>query len=327
MVEFLDACHRGGILDERHTALPLSRIGSAEFIERLTRMVALKEGFGELLSRGLIDAAAELGREARALLPHVIATPGSEKKDYDPRLLIITALIYATEPRRCIQQLHEVVAPVMAWLGGDGKNPGAMFSSESFRRYAEKAWGSAVAADFSTFEGKALAAKLIQDRVYARECLVVCDLRWSVSQVGRVLGPSPDRVRETDIFTAVTGRELDWTELTKLGERIFNLQRAIFLRDGRRGRPDDTILEHFFTVPLGKNELFYDADCLVPGRDGAVISRAGAVLDREQFEAMKTEYYQHRGWDAASGLPRASTLGALGLNDIAAGLAERGLVK
>ena len=329
MIEFLEACYKEGILNEKETGLPLSKIGGPEFIQELIRKIALKEGFGVILSKGIITAAGEIGPRAKEMLHLFVATRGSEKKDYDPRLLITTALCYATEPRRPIQQLHEVCMLVMMWLGmgPDTGKPGEMLSSENLRRIAAKIWGSTVAADFSTYEGKALAAKKLQDRVFAKESLVVCDLRWTMTQAARILGTSADTVTEDQVYSAITGKETDNADFTAIGERIFNLQRAILLRQGWPGRDGDSILDYFFTEPLKKGELFYNADGLMPGKDGEIISRIGAVVDKDKFEQMKTEYYGFRGWDAATGLPKKAKLAELGLNDVAADLAGRGLLK
>ena len=329
MVEFIEACHQEGIIDEKKTGLPLSKIGGPEFIEELTRKIALKEGFGATLAKGIIAAAGEIGPKAKEMLHLFVATRGSEKKDYDPRLLITTALCYATEPRRPIQQLHEVSMLAMMWLGmgpGAGK-PGAMFSTENLRKVAEKVWGSAAAADFSTYEGKALAAKKLQDRVFFKESMVVCDLRWTMAQVNRALGTSPDTVSEAQVYSAITGKEIDDAGLAAYGERIFNLQRAILLRQGWQGRKGDSILDYFFTEPLKKGEIFFNVDGLMPGKDGEIISRVGAIVDKDGFEQMKTDYYEHRGWDAATGFPKKSKLRELKLNDVADDLAKRGLLK
>jgi aldehyde:ferredoxin oxidoreductase len=328
MIEFLEACYHEGIIDEYKTGLPLSQIGGPDFIEKLTRMIAFREGFGATLANGISSAAGEIGPRAQEMLPRFVATSGSEKKDYDPRLLITTALCYAFEPRRAIYQLHEVASVAMAWLGmGPDSKPGAVFSYDSLCRVAEKIWGSAAAADFSTYEGKALAAKMLQDRVLAKESLVVCDLRWTLSLAGRVLGTTPDTVTEAQVYSAVTGKETDDAGLAALGERVFNLQRAILLREGREGRKDDTIMDYFFTEPLKKGELFFNAEGLMPGKNGEVISRLGCVVERDGFEKIKTEYYAYRGWDAATGFPTGVKLNELGLGDVAADLAKRGLAK
>jgi len=327
MIEWLDACFQEGLINERETGLPLSKVGSPEYIEELTRIIAFREGFGDILSRGIIPAAAVVGPKAEALLPRVVATRGGEKKDYDPRLFITTALVYATEPRRAISQLHEISSPLMMWVGMGGGEPGELFSVESYRKAAEIIWGSAVAADLSTYEGKAVTAKKIQDHVFAKESLVVCDLRWTMTQYSRALGTTADTVTESQVYSAITGKEIDDAELDRIGERIFNLQRAILLRQGWQGRKDDRLLEYFFTEPLRQGELFYNPECLAPGKDGETISKIGATVDRDKFEGMKTEYYGLRGWDAETGLPTKARLAELHLNDVAADLAGRGLLK
>jgi aldehyde:ferredoxin oxidoreductase len=327
VIEFLDAGHQEGFLSEEKTGLPLSKIGSAEFMQELTRQISLREGFGATLAAGVMVAAEAVG--VKKELPRFIATRAGEKKDYDPRLMITTALFYATEPRRPIQQLHEVAQLSMMWsdMMGRGNKPGEIFSSKDFRKLAEKIWGGAIAADFSTYEGKALAAKIIQDRVFAKESLVLCDLRWTLSQIGCTLGTTSDTVTEAQIYAAISGKEIDDAELAKMGERIFNLQRAILLRQGWRGRKDDTLMDYYFTEPLQKGELFFNAEGLMPGKDGNIISRVGAVVEKDKFETMKTEYYSLRGWDTATGLPTKDKLVELQLEDVAVDLAGKGLIK
>ena len=328
VIEFLEGCYQEGLLDEKKTGLPLSKIGSEEFIEKLIRQIALKEGFGAILARGVVAAADAVGPKAKEMLPRIISTRAGEKKDYDPRLFITTALFYATEPRRPIQQLHEIILLVMRWRGMDPNDkPGRLLSNKNFRRVAAKLWGSEAAADFSTYEGKALAAKKIQDRVFAKESLVLCDLRWTEAQINRVTGNSGDTVTEAQIYSAITGKEVDDEELAKIGERIFNLQRAILLRQGWGGRQGDKILDYYFTEPLKSGEIFIHPDGLMPGKDDEIITRVGAVIERDKFEQMKTEYYQLRGWDAVTGLLTCGKLTELKLDDVADELAGRGLLK
>ena len=338
MIEWINACQEAGLITEKQTGLPLTKIGSPEFIEKLMGMIACREGFGEILAQGTIAAAKEIGVEAEKMLHSYIATRGSETKDYDPRLMITTSLLYATEPRRPIQQLHGVCSLVMAWLGeGAGKPVGSFnaedlpdndkprkFTIEDFRKTAEKFWGSAIATDFSTLEGKSLAAKIIQDRAFVKESLVLCDLRWPAMVIP---GGTGDSTLESRIYSAVTGKETDEQELNRTGERIFNLQRAILLRQGWRGRQDDRILDYYHTEPLEKAEIFWNTNGLVPGKDDKIISKIGTIVDRDDFEKLKDEYYELRGWDVASGLPNESKLEELGLQDIAGDLRERGLVK
>ena len=57
-----------------------------------------------------------------------------------------------------------------------------------------------------------------------------------------------------------------------------------------------------------------------------MVSKAGAVLDRDKFESLKDEYYSLRGWDVATGLQTRAKLEQLGLGDMVDDLEQRGLI-
>ena len=327
MIEWIIECHKEGLLRDKDTGLPLSKVGSSEFIETLTRKIALREGFGDILAQGMLKAAESVGGRAKELLNNVIATSANEKKDYDPRLFLTTALLYATEPRRPINQLHEVSMVLFAWLGRQGGGPAAAFSSEDFRKVAKRFWGDEIAADFSTYKGKALAAKKVQDRQYVKESLILCDFKFPMLVNMRSEDHIGDPTLESQIFSAITGKETDEEGLYKIGERILNLQRAVRLRQGWGGRKGDRLLDYLHTEPLKKGDIFFNPECLVPGKDGKSISKIGVVVERAEFEKMKDEYYELRGWDVESGLPTKAKLKELGLGDVAADLERRGLLK
>ncbi|MBA7673041.1 putative oxidoreductase YdhV [subsurface metagenome] len=193
------------------------------------------------------------------------------------------------------------------------------------RRIAETFWGSAAAADYSTYEGKALASKKIQDRWHALESLVLCDLYWPVICSGNTADHQGDSTMESQVLSAITGRKIDEAELNIIGERIFNLQRAILMRQGWGGRSGDRLLDYLHNEPL--QYLRFNRECIVLGRDGEAASRKGAVVDRVEFERMKDEYYTLRSWDVASGLQTRAGLEKLELKDIADDLKSRGLLK
>jgi aldehyde:ferredoxin oxidoreductase len=129
---------------------------------------------------------------------------------------------------------------------------------------------------------------------------------------------------ESRILSAVLGKSIGEQELYGVGERIFNLQRAILVREGHRGRRSDNLPDHFFDLPVQYDQA--NADCLVPGKGGEVVSRRGAVVDRDEFEKTKDEYYELRGWDVATGLQTGGTLRKLGLAEVADDLEGSGLL-
>jgi aldehyde:ferredoxin oxidoreductase len=110
--------------------------------------------------------------------------------------------------------------------------------------------------------------------------------------------------------------------MDQLGKRIHAVQRADQIRDGHNGRQDDVLEDFHFTVGI-KGDFLND-QCIVPGKNGEVYSRKGMTLDRKEFEKMKDEYYQIRGWDVASGLPTRKSLEDLDLKEIADTLDEEG---
>ena len=50
------------------------------------------------------------------------------------------------------------------------------------------------------------------------------------------------------------------------------------------------------------------------------------VVDREQFENMKSEYYEIRGWDPHTGLQKRTRLQELNLGEMADTLEKEGLL-
>jgi aldehyde:ferredoxin oxidoreductase len=325
MIEWLGRCYSEGILNEEESGLPLSRIGSAEFIETLVKKISLREGFGEILAGGIIKAARGLGRGSGSLIGSSIMTRAGETRDHDPRLMLANALLLAMEPRKPVQLNHASALPLTRWVNWKAGRKDAFLSSEIFQRLAERYWGSPEAGDFSTCEGKSLAAKKIQDYGYIKESLILCDLAWPIYQVKNSeirIGPY---FLESRILSAITGVHFDEADLANVGERIFNLQRAILMREGWGGRKGDIILDYLHKEPL--KMVFYDPECIVPGKDGAVASRRNAVIEETVFEKLKDEYYGLRGWDVESGYQTEKKLAELGLEDIAAGLAEINLLK
>lgn len=323
MLLWLWRCFQAGIVTEESTGIPLSKPGSMEFIESLIKTLALRQGFGEVLAQGTFKAAAHLGPKAQEQLTDYFS-PSAQRSDYEPRLYITTGLLLAMEPRQPIQQLHEISLLVGRWLRWVNKKPGAFVSSDLMRAIAKKFWGSELAADFSTYEGKSQCAVKIQDRQNTKESLVLCDWLWPITDVEFMEDHLGDPAFESKVYSAITGNELDEAGLSQFGERIFNLQRAIMAREGHRGREADTVTQSWFTSPLRYHLV--QPECLVPGKNGEPLCRKGEVLDKQKFEQMKDEYYALRGWDVATGLQKRGGLVQLGLPEVAEELQKEELL-
>lgn len=311
MIYWLHRCYQEGIISEQDSGLLLTKIGSWEFFEQLLRKITFREGIGDVLALGTLQASQELGKCATELIGDLVITRSNELNVYDPRLFITPALLYATETRMPIAALHEVSMTLHEWEGLKGIGirqdaEGTFLSYEDLFEIAEIFWGSASAVDFSTWEGKALAAKKIQDRTCLKDSIGLCDFMWPVLFVKHKDRRIGDPSLESQLVSAVTGTEVDREKLESIGEKVFDLQRVILIREGWRGKYDDILPEVFFKVPLGSPR--FNPECVVPGPNGKILSRKGAILEKQQFEKAREQYYNLRKWDIQTGFPKPEKL-------------------
>ncbi len=333
MIMWLSRCHKSGTLTEEEAGIPLSKMGSLEFIETLIKKIAFREGFGDVLAEGTLKAAETIGRDSARFITDYMAKTG-EIHVYGARLYLVTGLLYAMDPRLPIQQLHQVTGMVLPWVAnhlqsvaGQSRGPSRMrgyMTSDVLRAIAKRFWGDEICVDFSTYEGKGLAAVNIQDREIAKECLILCDFSYPILHSRKTENHMGEPTIESEICGAVTGMAVSEQELLRVGERVYNVQRAILTREGRKGREHDTIEEFNFTIP--HRGEFGNQQGIVPGKDGEPYSRAGMVVDRDGFEKMKDDFYSLRGWDVDTGLQKREKLEALDLGDVADVLDRDGLL-
>jgi len=311
MINWLYACYNARALSESETGLPLSKIGTQEFLEKLLHSIAYREGFGDILAEGLVRAADKVPAEARALLSHEVAPIG--QNELQPmRLIIVHSLLYSMEPRVFQPLVHDTGFVLVAWNFNQrepGSNP---VTNKVVRNIARAFWGSEEAGNLSSYEGKALAAKIIQNRVALKDSLGLCDFTWPITYSFNTPDNVGDPNLEGELYAAVTGR--DAKELEKYGNVITNLQRAILIREGRELPAADYPQEYNFTEPLGGSGM---QEILVPGEGDQAVNMAGNKLDKPKFTKMLKEYYQIRGWDEETGIPKTETLKALGMGDVA----------
>ncbi len=331
LIYWLYRCFKAGALTEDETGLPLSRIGSLEFFEALVNGIVTRKGFGELLAQGTRRASLEKGNTAAEIALSRITPSGYANDAYGGRVFITNALMYATENRNPIIQLHEFSFTVLKWMLWHTTSGGmSSLSTEDLRNIARRAWGSEKAVDFSTYGGKARAAFMIQNRQHAKESMVGCDRFYPLLDTDQRDDHMGDPTLVPQLFSAVTGREMSETEYYRLGERSFNLQRALMCREGRSGRKDDIIGEFNFTEAVDQEEGMiglFNPDLEMPGPGDTIITRKGATMDRGEFEHMKDEYYDLRKWDGATGLQKKKELEALGLGFVCKELDGLGLLK
>jgi aldehyde:ferredoxin oxidoreductase len=290
-INWLYECYRSDSLTEEETGLPLSKIGTEEFLQKLLYSITYREGLGELLAEGLFRAGKQVPEKARNLLnPGIL--PVGENDAYMPRSSVVHALLDPMEPRMSRPLFHAGFARAARMT--NMMNPDVSpVTDEVFRQIAREFWGSEAAADAASYKGKALAAVNIQNRAYLEDSLGLCDSAWPIAYSFSKPDPAGDPDLEAKLYSAVTGNNS--SELDLVMERVFTIQRLIMIREGRTLPDDDYPYE-------GNFEMKVD----LPGKP----------LDRDKYLQMLKEYYRLRGWDETLGIPLYSTLERLGIEDM-----------
>jgi aldehyde:ferredoxin oxidoreductase len=116
--------------------------------------------------------------------------------------------------------------------------------------------------------------------------------------LGWTVGGEPLELDHDDLarlFSAATGIDMSGDDLLKIGERIYNVERAFNIREGL-GRKDDNPPARYIVSELhGKPTI---------------------GVDPTKYQAMLDEYYKFKGWDK-EGIPTKKKLEELNLGYIA----------
>lgn len=311
-------------------SLDFSQMGTSAWFESFVDLIDNRRGIGDILAEGSRRAAQTWGISDMldGIVTNTGVLPGA---GHDPRLFLSLAPIYATEPNFVTTQVHEVSKPLrqwMAWANSDGKR--GFFTTEKLRNMAKLFWGDEQAVEFDSPDGKGMAAVCIQNRAYAKENLVACDWFWPINFSGNSDSGTGAPDIEARLLSSVTGVEMNEGAYLHTGARCFNQNRAIYLREGRRGRQDDVLEERFHIKPFNKSSNIVKAvnpEFIMPGTGGRLISRQGAKVDRDVFKIIMDDYYKIRGWDVETGLFIEDNLNGLGLADIVPELKTNGFIK
>ena len=108
------------------------------------------------------------------------------------------------------------------------------------------------------------------------------------------------------LVQAVTGIELKPAELLKVGERVWNLYKAINVNAGF-GRKDDKPPEIWFKEPFTKDGVEHYIHDYHDTR----------TLTKEDVDRLIDDYYNERGWDSKTGIPSSEKLKEMGLEAMA----------
>lgn len=329
MLHWLPGAIERGLIDEGETGLVVEQMGTDAWINNLGELICSRRGVGDLLAEGSRRCTRTLGAED--LIEGLVTPQGFDADFYTPRLFPANAAIYATEPIYPITQLHRISMPMLKWIlwyGTDGMM--GFLDTDKLRTLARTFWGSEEAMLCDIPDKKGAAAVLNQNRCYAMENMVFCDWFWPIEYSANSPTGVGDPTLEAQLFSALTGMDMDLQGYLLTGERSVNLCRAIYLREGRQGRAGDVLEPFNFTVPLADQEPpigLFNPELLFPTSDGEIRSRLGAVVEPGVFAQIMDEYYRCREWDVQTGLFTRACLQRLGLSDMIDELGSKGFVR
>ena len=142
-------------------------------------------------------------------------------------------------------------------------------------------------------------AKYTQDAEYLYNALGICDcvVHWECD-------PTRDVPWLAELYSALTGIEVSPREFLRAGERIYNLEKLLNVREGFDRRDDE--------IP---SVWLQNTQTPVRLRTGEIYLRDwfGNRIQKADIEGMLDDYYEERGWDIATGTPTPAKLRELGL--------------
>lgn len=129
--------------------------------------------------------------------------------------------------------------------------------------------------------------------------------------IGRIWNP----VAVAGFYKASTGIDITPQEVTRAGERVWNLQKAANVREGFT-RKDDEWPERWLNEPI----KYEKGDMWLQNYNKT------KRITKVEAEQLLDDYYDERGWDIKAGIPTKDKLVSLGLADVAQDLEKRGLL-
>ena len=305
VMELLD---RGVVTKEDLDGIDL-KVGNESAVMAMLEKIAYRQGIGDVLAEGSVEAARRIGKGAEKYL-HTIK--GMEVMTADPRQLPTDKILgYIVCPRggddlyntHAFPSGYPYWAPELGWSKEDYLNWRVNFLDMTDEE-KKQIFGSPITVEAlqpRRIEGRAAMVKWHEQVTTITNSLGLCIF---ATEVWCAIGPT----LSAKLYSACTGRVVTSEELKTAGDRIFNLMKAYIVREGWTRKDDDW------------PALFYEEP--FPGEMGK-----GALLSRDEVNSLLDDYYELRGWDKKTGIPTKKTLTDLGLDDVADELLKSGRIR
>ena len=283
-IALLMECFQKGLIDESFTDGVRFDWGDTDLVIDTIQKIAYRKGIGDLLAEGAVRVARKVGKEAENL---VVQTKGMGYTASDQRARKGGVLAYATATR-----------------GGDHLR--GLPTLEVYHLLPDigvKLFGSSKAVDGTAYETKGRMVTWCENLCAIADSLEVCKFQTAWL---RPFSLYPQDLLQ--IFNAITGAGMTLDEFFKVGERVYNVEKAFNTRLGL-SRADDKPPYKYLNVPVPAG----------PAK--------GEIVSIKDFNKMLDEYYEAREWDKKTSYPTEEKLRKLGLDDVADDLIKRNIIK
>lgn len=265
-IAFAMECYEKGILTKEQAGGLEMTFGDAELVVALVEKIARREGIGNLLALGTRVMAEKLGQGSEKFAMHV---KGLELPAYDSRAAKIAGLGYVTANRGGDHMTGYIQGPTYIDI------PFLIVEDSSIR---------------NPFQANPEEAQVLVDMENA---LTVLDAMGGCKFMGMLL-PAEELI---NLYVHATGWSFSLEDFRRTGERIYNLTRAVCVREGAT-RDDDVLPERLLVQPIPQGPA------------------EGMVNEKESLELMKDAYFDFRGWDRHTGIPTREKLRELNLENL-----------
>lgn len=276
------------------------------FWAELLNLIAERKDLGNDLAEGTIRAAKRLNLGEEFLVNYFPAWGYAGHWDGHGDHInyifypywIVSALQWAMDTRDPISSAHGYTQNIMNWC--KVRSPEYGITWEEIKNVGKKLYGSSLSVDpESSYEDKTIPAVWHGHRSVIKDSLPVDDQIFPriyskytedhFARAGDIAGVD----FEYYLLTTATGLDISKEEFELFGERVINLERLISIKHHSRSRSDDETV-----IPYFERE----EHCINP------FINKPMKLDREKFLKLMDEYYELRGWDKETGVPKEDTL-------------------
>jgi aldehyde:ferredoxin oxidoreductase len=285
-IDFVLKLYENGVITSENVGgLQLKR--GYESVKALIEKISTKKGIDDAIANGWHACFEAYGNECEQYA-HIIK---NQNVHWDPRLNILGTMEFA--------QIVSPKGPYSAFGGSPTTIAG--LSIDIFKRHSKRVGASdeltnRIFNDDETFNLGSLTS-CYETWVALLSCLGICnrtpnDRLYSAGSCA-------------EIYSAVTGIKMNERKLMTAAERVWQISRAIIVRDGFT-RNDDA-------VPMRWYEPYH-------GREGKPFQMYDyfrkKIMQPVDLKIILNDYYEARGWSLEKGIPVSTRLRTLDLHDV-----------